>query len=161
MKPPLENAKSKAQSARSNPLPFAPCSQPGHKLHLEVHGCKKNPSNHEAVLGEELTVRETAGQSSSRLMPTGVDYARSSVLTLSVEEVKVMKRRVFGLVVRVIALRAGYARSPQTSDGYWHDAPCCVVEMDTPGFGGITSSLPASVGRCVPSSHRAWLTSKP
>src|SRR5437870_7804292 len=63
MKPPLENAKSKAQSARSNPLPFAPCSQPGHKLHLEVHGCKKNPSSHEAVLGEELTVRATAGQS--------------------------------------------------------------------------------------------------
>jgi hypothetical protein len=127
-------------------LPFAPCSQPGHKLHLEVHGCKKNPSNHEAVLGEELTVRETA---------------RSSVLTLLVEEAKVMKRRVFGLVVLVIALGAGYARSPQTSDGYWHDAPCCVGEMDTPGFGGITSSLPASVGRCVPSSHRAWLTSKP
>ena len=73
-----------------------------------------------------------------------------------------MKRRVFGLVVLVIALGAGYARNAQTSDDYWHDAPCCMGEMDTPVFvAGITSSLPVSVGRCVLSSNHASPTSKP
>ena len=46
-----------------------------------------------------------------------------------------MKRRVFGLLVLVITLGVGYARNAQTSDGYWHDEPCCMGEMDTPGFG--------------------------
>ena len=46
-----------------------------------------------------------------------------------------MKSRIFSLVILVIALGGGYARNAQTSDGYWHDAPCCMGEMDTPGFG--------------------------
>jgi hypothetical protein len=121
--------KRKEQSAKRQEQSFALCTllPAGHKLHLEVHGCKKNPSNHEAVFGEEFTVRECEQKGLEYFASPGVDYARS------------------------------LARSVQTSDGYWHDEPCCMGEIGMPGFGcwhniqfaGVSGAVRAEQSSCI------------